>query len=143
MLIDKLQKYAWQAGAGVAVVALLTTSGFLIAAKVENNRVTSLNRVLDDRITNPETGYIVLLEREQTNAQTTKRALETQVADLRAAAARDAARLAETERRLSAAQRETAQARRDAARIMATPPQGDTLEQRVLDVDARLLETLK
>jgi len=136
-------KFAWQIGASAAAVALLVTSGFLIAAQVENHRVAELNRALDDRISNPSTGYVVKLAQAQTNTIQVKTALERQVADLRAKAAADAARLAATEARLQAAQRETAKARRDAAAMLARPPQGDTLEQRVLDVDGRLLEQLK
>ena len=81
-----LSKFAWQIGAVSAGVALLTVSGFLIAAQVENRRVTELNNALDDRITNPATGYVVKLAQAQTNAITVTTALERQVADLKAAA---------------------------------------------------------
>lgn len=138
-----LSKFAWQIGASVAVVALLTVSGFLVAAQVENHRVTELNNVLDARISDPVTGYVVRLAQAQTNAITVTTALERQVADLKDAAAVAEARLNQTEANLAAAQRESREARRQSAAIMATRPQGDTLEDRVLDVDARILETLE
>lgn len=138
-----LSKFAWQIGGVAAGVLLLVASGFLIAAQVENSRVTELNRALDDKITNPTTGYVVKLAQAQTNVITVKTALERQVSDLKASAERDRLRLAATEARLQAAQRESAQARRDAAKILATPPQGDTPVERYDDVDARLLEQLK
>ena len=138
-----LSKFAWQIGASAAVVALLTVSGFLVAAQVENHRVTELNNVLDARISDPVTGYVVRLAQAQTNAITVTTALERQVADLKAAAAAADARLRETEANLATAQRESREARRQAAQILNPAPRGDTLEDRVLDVDARILDSLK
>lgn len=142
-MIPFLRTFAWQIGAVAAGAALIVSSGFLVAAQVENRRITELNRVLDERITHPTTGYVVRLAQAQTNAETVKAALEKQVADLKLAAAQDAAKLAETERKLAAAQRDTEAARRQVAEFLSLPPQGDTLEQRIQDVDARFLEMLK
>lgn len=136
-------KFAWQAGAVAAAVALLTVSGFLIAAQVENRRIAAVNRALDDRITNPKTGYVVKLVQAETNTAVVVAGLERQNAALKAKAAQDAARLAETTRLLATAQADSRVARREAAALLSRPPAGDTLEQRVLDADARILETLK
>lgn len=136
-------KFAWQIGAGVAAAALLTVTGFYIAAQVENRRVTELNTILDARISDPVTGYVVKLAQAETNVITVRTGLERQVAALRAAADAAEAKLHETEAALVIAQRESREAQRVAAEIMATRPQGETLEERILDVDARILESLK
>lgn len=136
-------KFAWQIGAAGAALALLTVSGFLIAAQLENHRIASVNRQLDAQISDPKTGYVVRLAQAQTNTLQLKTGLERQVSDLKAKAAADAARLAETERLLKLAQADSRQARRQAADLLSRAPAGDTLEQRVLDADARILETLK
>ncbi len=138
-----LSKFAWQIGALGAAVALLTVTGYLIAAQVENHRIASVNRQLDARISDPKTGYVVRLAQAETNTIQLKIGLERQVSDLKAKAAADAARLAETDRLLKAAQADSRAARRQAADLLSRAPAGDTLEQRVLDADARILETLK
>lgn len=138
-----LSKFGWQLGGVTAAIALVVASGFLIAAQVENRRLVEQNRVLDDAITNTTTGYIVRLAQAETNVVTVRTALEKQVADLRATADAAEARLRETEADLAQAQRETREARRAAAEILRDRPQGETLEDRVLDVDQRILESLK
>lgn len=136
-------RFAWRIGAGAALAALLIVSGFLIAAQVENHRLTRINAELDARISDPRTGYVVRLAQSETNVATTRSALQKQIRDLREQADRNARRLAESERQLIVAQRETAQARREAERLLRRPPDGVTLEDRINDVDARVLEGLQ
>ena len=136
-------KFGWQIGGAAAALSLIVVSGFLIAASVENRRITEENRVLDDRITNATTGYVVRLAQAETNVVTVRTALEKQVADLRATAEAAEARLRQTEVALADAQRETREARRAANEILRDRPQGETLEDRVLDIDQRILESLK
>jgi hypothetical protein len=138
-----LSKFAWQIGAVSAGALLLAASGFLIAAQLDNNRIAELNRTLDDRISNPVTGYVVKLAQAQTNVETVKQGLQRQVDGLKTKADADRKILAATEKKLAAAQIETAKARKLSAALLAEKPKGDTLEERVLDVDAKVLEMLK
>lgn len=141
--IPWIKSFAWQIGAITAATALVVTSGFLIAAQVENNRIVALNQELDNRISNPKTGLVVSLAQAQTNAETVKVALTRQVDDLKIKAENDRKALAATTRLLAAAQVESSRARRQSADLMRADPKGATLEARVLDVDAKVLEMLQ
>lgn len=142
-MIALLKPFAWRIGAVGAAVGLLLVSGLLISASVENRRISAVNRALDDRISNPRTGYVVRLAQSETNAKTLQTGLERQVTALRVKAEADAAKLAETERLLALAQADSRVARRRAADLTARAPVGETLEQRVLDVDGKVLESLR
>jgi len=137
MIVDKIKTFAWQIGAVAAAGALVVASGFLIAAEVENRRVTELNRVLDTRISDPETGYVAKLAQAQTNTETVKMALEGQVKDLQKKAEEDAARLRETTLLLAAAQRDSAMVRKQVDDLLAFRPKD------IGEADAKVLEMLK
>lgn len=138
-MLDIIQKFKTQLIIGSMSVALLATGGALLVAKIENRQLVKANTSLDTKVTG--------LQRDVAQAETNTEQLKTAITDQKrqweAKAAQDAAVLAETKRRLVEAQTASRVARSEAAKILATPPQGDTLDARVRDVDARILETLK
>lgn len=90
------------------------------------------------------------LETTKTNliiAQDNKKRLEGTISDQNVAIAKVSAeserRLAAANAALVAAKKETRIAQRKADLLLHTPIKGDTLEQRILDVDARVLEGMK
>lgn len=90
------------------------------------------------------------LETTKTNliiAQDNEKRLEGTISDQNVAIAKVSAeserRLAAANAALVAAKKETRIAQRKADLLLHTPIKGDTLEQRILDVDARVLEGMK
>jgi len=128
---------------GGAAIALLIASFFLLQAQMENRSLTKLNNQLDARINNPATGYVVQLAQANTNVATLKTAVERQNVTIRTNAATADRQMAALNVALASAERRNVGLRADAARILNTPPKGNTLEQRVLDIDKRVLETLE
>jgi hypothetical protein len=132
-------------GAGVAATVIMGIA--LLIAYSDNAHLQKVARNQDILINgNPDTGtpgYVQKLAQAETNTQQLKSAIDAQRVAFEAKAAKDAAVLADTTRLLSAAQAETRDARAAAAKLLASPAHGDTLDARVRDVDARILETLK
>lgn len=128
----------WKIFTGIAAAASLVLAFFLLLAHAETRSLTKTvaNRDATIKTLNAD------VAREQQNAATLTSTLKQVRADLEAKAAADAAKLAETTAALKTAQANTVAARASAARL-AAPAKGDTLDARVRDVDARLLETLK
>lgn len=90
------------------------------------------------------------LETTKTNliiAQDNEKRLEGTISDQNVAIAKVSAeserRLAAANAALAAAKKETRIAQRKADLLLHTPIKGDSLEQRILDVDARVLEGMK
>jgi hypothetical protein len=142
-LLDTVTGWKWKAAGIGAVVILAVASFFLLQAQMENRSLTKLNNQLDARINNPATGYVVQLAQANTNVATLKTAVERQNVTIRTNAATADRQMAALNVALAGAERRNVGLRADAARILATPPKGNTLEQRVLDIDKRVLETLE
>ena len=126
-------------GAGIlslVLVSLLMASGF------ENRDLTRQRTELANRINDPKTGFVVRLAQAQTNVETLKVALETQRASFKKESDKQNLALRASEQRLATAQRETRAMEVKLQRFLATKPQGDTLEDRVRDIDERAMTEL-
>ncbi len=142
-IIDTVTGIRWKIAAGAGVAILVIASFFLFQAQMENRHLTKLNAQLDARINNPTTGLNAQLAQARTNSLQLESALATQNQRLREQATESNARLTALTARLTEIQRQNRQLAADRARIMATPPRGTTLDERVRDIDTRVLETLR
>jgi hypothetical protein len=142
-IIDTLTGLKWKLAAGAGIVSILIISGFLAYAQIENRHLAAVNGQLDSRINDPKTGLLVTVAQCHTNAATAVGAVKQQNTALVEQSKKDQAALTETTRLLAIAQAQTKKAEAQAAVLLATKPRGATLEARVKDVDARLLETMK
>ena len=131
-MIAWLQARIWQIGAGAAALVALGLAGSLLVAKIENRTLT---KQLDQQ------GKA--LSQARSNVTTLEAAVAKQNAEIERQGRLAAERLARTEAALA----EAAVGRRDAERrsagLLKNPPKGDTLDARIRDVDARILEALK
>lgn len=127
---------------GLAAAALAATT-YNVVQVIENRHLSSVNKKLNAAIEDPKTGYIVRLSQAQTNTATCTTAIGrqnkaiTELATSRQAAVDDAARKYAVERRARL------QAERDVGAFLAHEPKGDTVAERIADVDAQILEDLK
>lgn len=130
----------WKLATIVAGVLNLVIGGFLVTSYVENREISNQRDELQRSITDPKTGYVARLTQAQNNVVTLTEKIKRQNTAYRELSAQSAAQLADTKRRLATAQRETArlQARIDV--FTKQKIEGDTLEERVLDVDRRAME---
>lgn len=133
----------WKVGAIAATSVLVATGIWLAVVQWENYRLTSYNQKLDAKINDPATGYIVLLTQSRTNVVSLEGAIKDQADLFKLRADQDAKVLAATQAALNKAQVATRAAERTAASLLAVKPRGATLEARVIDVDSRILESLK
>lgn len=122
----------WKIVTGVTGALLLAATVMLWSARSENGRLTEQR----DSLT-------VQLAQEKTNGLQLTVAIAEQRRQFEAKAVEDARVLADTQSKLTAAQATTASARAAAAKILKGAPKGTTLEERITDIDARLLESLK
>lgn len=133
----------WKLATIVAGVVTLGLTATLVVVKLDNRQLTKLNEQLDERINNPSTGYVARLAQANTNVETLKVELAQQNEAFKKKSESDAARLRDTEAKLAAALVERARIQRQVDAFLAIKPRGNTLEERVVDVDTRLLEILK
>lgn len=130
----------WKYATGAAAVVALILSSLLLASYFQNRGLETEKEKLAQLINDPKTGYIAQLAQARTNVAQLQRAVETQNAAIERLSAEGKARLAESERRLAAAQAQTKQMEKKLAGFLATKPQGDTLEDRIQDIDARAMK---
>lgn len=133
----------WKIATGGALALLLGVSVYTGVQVVENRRLTTMNSELDRKINDPESGLVVRLTKAQTDTVILKTTIERQTAQFKAKAAEDARVLASTRAALTQTQKDNRRLLADAARLTALPPQGDTVCQRLLDIDSRVQETLQ
>lgn len=126
-----------------ASVALLAVSGMLAYSYIQNRHLSKVNGDLITQIDDPVTGFRVVLATEKANRANLEAAVERQNVAITQQAAESKRRIAETTAALAAAQRASRAAEARVAVMLATPPKGDTIAERVADVDARILEMLK
>ena len=141
--IETLTGIKWKIISGAAGIALLVAGFFLVVAQVENRHLVKKNVRLEEMINDPYTGYIVKLTQANTNVETLKLAVETQNKKLRQQAEESARTLADLKATVARVQNDNARLRAASAKILNGKPRGNTLAERVTDVDNRLLETLK
>lgn len=129
-------------GAGV-VAAIL---GFLlISSQLENRNLNSQKAELIQRIEDPRTGYVARLTQANANVVELRTAVERQNTVIRQREGEARAAQAELERlrgQLRQAQAQSAQAQARLREFLATGPRGASLEERVRDIDNRILEDL-
>jgi hypothetical protein len=98
---------------------------------------------LDVAINNPESGYVVRLDRCGRNAAALSASLQDQNAKFDALSKDSASRLAEAEAAIARARTAMDKANAQAAVLKSRPPAGVDTCARVLDVDDRFVELLK
>jgi len=138
-----LSTFKWQLIGGAAGVALLTVSGLWIYATIDNRHLSKVNGDLTAQIETPVTGFRARLATETANRANLEASVERQNAEWQRQSAAGAATLAETTRQLVVAQKATRRAEGQVAVLLASPPKGNTLAERLADVDARVLESLE
>lgn len=141
--IETLTGMKWKIISGAAGIALLVAGFFLVVAQVENRYLVKKNVRLEELINDPDTGYIAQLAQANTNVETLTLAVETQNTKLRQQAEESARTLADLKATVARVQNDNARLRTASAKILNGKPRGNTLVERVTDVDNRLLETLK
>ena len=134
-----LSAIKWQIVSGVAGVALLAATGGLIYGRIE---IRYLRNVVAKLTTEIKTVRVDLAT-ETANRANLEAAVERQNAELARQSAAGAARLASAKQQLAAAQRATREAQARATAMLTVPLNGDTVCERVMDADRRVLESLQ
>lgn len=132
----------WKIATGLVGFITVVLMGLLVATYFENRELMTQRDQLAVSINDPRTGYVARLAQSRTNVQTLKAEVERQSAAYVKLSAESQARLAAAERRLAIAQRATREMEARLAVFLSQPPQGATLEERVLDIDERILKEL-
>lgn len=132
MFLDRLTALKWQIAAGAGAAISIGLSVALLTAKIEIRHLTKVND-----------GLTVDLTQSKANVATLESAIATQNTALEQMGRDAAAAVALSEARVEAANVARKQAERRAAALLADKPRGRTLEERVLDVDGRIMEALK
>jgi hypothetical protein len=125
-----------------ASVSLLLLGALYAYALLDNRHLNRVNAELESKINHPVTGYVHRLETAKTSAATLQTSIERQNAAFTAQSRAAAEQLADTRRQLVEAKKATKRAEAKAAVLLATPPKGNTLEERIEDIDARIMESL-
>lgn len=130
-------------GAGV-VAAIL---GFLLfTSHLENKSLVAERDRLVLRIEDPKTGFIARLTQANANVVTLQGAVKSQNEKIAAAGVKaeaDRQQLERLRKELALAQAETAKMQTRLNQFMATKPQGNSLSERITDIDGRILKDLK
>lgn len=124
---------------GVSIVLVLV----VIVAGIN---IRSAGRQIDtllDRIENPKTGYIARLATEEASTATLRASIEVQNGAIETMSKESEAALAAANRKLALEAKARRVAENRAAVLLGRRPVGSTLEARIIDVDNRVLETLK
>lgn len=141
--LSNITSLKWKLIAGGAGLALVGVSLALGSEMIENRHLTKLNTNLGARINDPETGYVRQIAQAQTNAANLQGQIDTQNRAIQTLSDNASTALAESSRKVAAAQVQTRKAEAQVAVLLSRKPQGATLDERIRDVDARVLETLK
>lgn len=128
---------------GAAIVAAFLGLA-LTQSYLENRHLVQQFAQSERRINDPDTGYVVQLAQSRMNAAGLKVSLDRLNVTLLEQASVAKTRLLETSKALDEAQRKNKENEARIRRLLlATPPKGNTLEDRYEDIDKRLLESLK
>lgn len=128
---------------GGLAVSLLAAGTYNVVQAIENGRLSAENGKLDTRINDPKTGYVVRLTQARTNTTTCTMSLSKQTQAIKDLGTKHAAEQARSQARYDAEYAARTRAEKSAAALLARKPQGATLQERVLDVDAQILGDLK
>lgn len=129
----------WKLATGGIAALTLVLSGLLVSTYFENRNLIAQSKALSREINDPKTGYVVRLAQQSTNVETLKAELNSQRESFQIKEAERNAVLAETTRKLEAAQANTRKMQVQLDRFMSTKPQGATLEDRIRDIDERAM----
>lgn len=132
----------WKIATGGAAILALVLGFFLLTTTLENRSLTKQRDKLSLSITDPNTGYIARLTQSRTNVVTLEGAIKTQNEAYEKQSKAAQAELARLKKELSAAQAETRASERRLSQFLATKPKGNTLAERVTDIDNRVLKDL-
>ncbi|WP_242136997.1 hypothetical protein [Sphingomonas sp. TREG-RG-20F-R18-01] len=142
-ILDILTGWKWKIAVGAGGLVLAAAAFFLLQAQLENRHLTKQVTQLEGRINDRTTGYVAQLAQATTNVKQLSVALDTQNEKLKTQAAQSGAELARLNAQISVIQHDNLRLKANSASLMNHDIKGDTLEQRVGDVDRALLETLK
>lgn len=130
----------WKIATGGAAVLAIILSSLLLSSYFENRDLMDQRNALSQQINDPQTGYVAQLAQSRTNVAQLKNQIEKQNEAYTQLSETSAARLAEAERRLAAAQRASAVMQKQLDGFLATAPKGTTLEDRIRDIDERAMK---
>lgn len=133
----------WKLAFGLAALTSVVIGVLLVKSQIENRVIVADKQKLERQITDPKTGYIARLTQAQANNVVLEHSVATQNAAMKKLKDDSAAKLLETQRQLAAVQAENRDIMAKMHQFMAQKPRGATVEERVVDVDKRFLETLK
>lgn len=141
-MLDFFRGQAWKAGAiGAGLLSLIMT-GLLIASYIENRAIAHQRDQLRASIMDPHTGYVARLAQARTNVATLQAALDDQNRKIDQMKQESDQKLAEAKLELARLTNERDSAQRRWKAMLDLRPQGSTLEERILDVDARIMKEL-
>lgn len=127
---------------GLAVALTVSVGGNIKQAFTARDLRTTV-KTLDKQLNDPETGALARLATCRSNNIILSGGIDRQNASIAANAARGAAAIADATRSVADAQIRTAEAQRQAADILTARPTGETVCERLLDTDRRIMESLK
>jgi hypothetical protein len=133
----------WKIMTGLAGLLSIALSLALANSYFQNRTLQHQVAVIDARINDPKTGFIMKLAQADTNVATLKVALDQQNLKLQAQSDADAKALSDVEAALDAVQHDNQKKDRVISKFLAIPPKGDTLIDRYQDIDQRLVGGLK
>jgi hypothetical protein len=133
----------WKAATIVAFLASLVVGYFLIQSGFENKQITKERDRLALTITDPKTGYIARLTQANANVVILQKAIETQNIAFTKQSEASKVELRRLTKELALAQAKSREAERRLAEFMSRKPQGATLQDRITDIDNRVLKDLK
>lgn len=137
---DFLTGKLWKFGAIGGALVSLVLGGLLIAAKIEIGVLEDDKKELSDSINNPVTGYAARLQQSNANVAVLKAAVVDQNQKLEALAVQSARDLERTRREIALVKRENRELQGTVDDFLAQPVAGDTLGDRIMDVDRRAIE---
>lgn len=138
-MLDRFLGIKWKIGAigfGLSSIVLGVACGFL---KVENNNLSSKNDELSGQITVLK----IDLDQSRKNTTTLKKSLADQNDAVEQLGTESAKRMTTATDKLAEAAKMRFRVQRQADGLLHFTLNGSTLEQRVLEVDAKVLENLK
>lgn len=141
-MIAWLEARAWQVGTIAASTVALALAGALVVEKISHARTEKERAGLYNQIYTPFTGYLARNTQLTSNLATCSGSLDRQSAAIDQLADDSAKRIAEAEKNLVVARAATAAAERRIGVLLQPLVAADTC-RRVVEMDKRLLETLK
>jgi septal ring factor EnvC (AmiA/AmiB activator) len=138
-LLDFAGGQLWKIATGAAGILSVVLAGFLLSAQIENRLLNQANAALDQRLEQKTAD----LAQSRSNVATLQATIDSQNAKIELLRKDNEAKLTEATRQLVAVQTQNRSLSARLDSFLKVKPRGSTLEQRILDVDARYMELLK